>query len=151
MQVILLEKISRLGNLGDLVNVKSGYARNFLIPQKKAQPATTENIAAFEKIRKELAAKESALLKQAQDKKDKIDALRCVIKANVSEEGRLFGSVGTNDIVEAMAALGYEIERKDVQMPAGVIREVGEYAIDITLYSDITASVVVVVESAKPQ
>ncbi|SFV66128.1 LSU ribosomal protein L9p [hydrothermal vent metagenome] len=147
MQVILLENIKKLGALGDSVNVKAGFARNFLIPQKKAQIATKENLAAFEKIRADLEKKSEKLKAEAIDKKDKIEGLKCVIKANVGEEGKLFGSIGTSDISNTLEKLGHKIAKRDINMPDGVIRFAGEYDIEISLYLDISATIKVVVEN----
>jgi len=150
MQVILLEKIGKLGNLGDLANVKSGYARNFLIPQGKAKPATTTNLAEFEAIKADLQAKEAAASKDAQAKADTMSGVVCTIKANAGDEGKLFGSIGTADIVASLAASGHEIEKRDVNMPEA-IRYVGEYDISVTLYTDINVDVKVVVEASEDE
>lgn len=112
MQVILLEKIAKLGGLGDLANVKPGYARNYLFPQGKAQPATKANLEAFEKIKKDLEAKEAKVLKDAQAIEKKMTGVVCNIAANASEEGKLFGSISAAEIVQNLADQGFEIERK---------------------------------------
>lgn len=145
MQVILLEE-SKLGSLGKLTNVKAGYARNFLIPRKKAQLATKENLAAFEKIRADLEKKSQTLRDDAEARKEKINGLECTIISNVGEEGKLFGSVGTHDIVSALTTLGHTVERQDVNMPEGIIHFVGEYDIDIALHLDIVATIKVIVK-----
>lgn len=148
MQVILLEKIGRLGNIGDQVDVKAGYGRNFLVPQGKAVPATAENIAKFEERRAELEAAAADKLTAAQGRAKLIEALGTItITANASEEGKLFGSVGTREIAEAVTVAGQELEKSEVLMPEGVIREVGEFSIDLQLHSDITQSITLVVEA----
>ncbi|TEU19317.1 MAG: 50S ribosomal protein L9 [Gammaproteobacteria bacterium] len=150
MQVILLEKIGKLGNLGDLANVKSGYARNFLIPQGKAKPATATNLAEFEAIKADLQAKEAAASKEAQTKADAMSGVVCTIKVNAGDEGKLFGSIGTADIVTSLAASGHEVEKRDINMPEA-IRFVGEYDISVTLYTDINVDVKVVVEASEDE
>jgi len=150
MQVILLEKIGKLGNLGDLANVKSGYARNFLIPQGKAKAATTTNMAEFEAIKADLQAKEAVALKDAQAKADTMSGVVCTIKANAGDEGKLFGSIGTADIVASLAASGHEVEKRDINMPEA-IRYVGEYDISVSLYTDINVNVKVVVEASEDE
>ncbi len=150
MQVILLEKIQKLGNLGDLANVKSGYARNFLIPQGKAKPATTANKAEFETIKADLQAKEAETVKNTQVKADSMSGVVCSITANASDEGKLFGSIGTADIVANLAASGHEVEKRDINMPEA-IRYVGEYDISVTLYTDINVDIKVVVEASKDE
>jgi large subunit ribosomal protein L9 len=150
MQVILLEKIGKLGNLGDLANVKSGYARNFLIPQGVAKPATAANLAEFETIKADLQAKEAAASKDAQAKADTMSGVVCTIKANAGDEGKLFGSIGTADIVANLAASGHEVEKRDVNMPEA-IRYVGEYDISVTLYTDINVDIKVIVKASEDE
>jgi len=150
MQVILLEKIGKLGNLGDLANVKSGYARNFLIPQGKAKPATKANMAEFETIKADLQAKEATAVKDAQTKAEAMSGVVCTIKANAGDEGKLFGSIGTADIVESLAASGHEIEKRDLNMPEA-IRFVGEYEVSVTLYTDIIVTIKVIVEALEEE
>lgn len=150
MQVILLEKIGKLGGLGDLANVKSGYARNFLIPQGKAKAATASNMAEFEAIKADLQAKEAAAVKDAQAKADSMSGVVCTITANAGDEGKLFGSIGTADIVTNLAASGYEVEKRDINMPEA-IRYVGEYDISVTLYTDINVDVKVIVEASEDE
>lgn len=144
MQVILLEKIGKLGNLGDLANVKSGYARNFLIPQGKAKPATAANMAEFEAIKADLEAKAAATLKSAQEKEAAMSGSVCTITANASDEGKLFGSIGTADIVASLAEAGHEVEKRDINMPEA-IRYVGEYEVSVSLHTDISVNVQVIV------
>ncbi|HIG88953.1 50S ribosomal protein L9 [Candidatus Thioglobus sp.] len=150
MQVILLEKIGKLGNLGDLANVKSGYARNFLIPQGKAKPATKTNMAEFETIKADLQAKETKALKDAQAKEAAITGAVCTIKANAGDEGKLFGSIGPADIVESLANSGHEVEKRDINIPES-IRYVGEYEVSVTLYTDIIVNIKVVVEALEEE
>jgi large subunit ribosomal protein L9 len=146
MEVILLENISKLGRLGQTVNVKAGFGRNYLIPQGKAVHATEANTAAFEARRAELEAAAAALLAAAQLRADAINALGLIsIMANAGEEGKLFGSVGTRDIAEAVAALGCEVDKSEVRLPSGALRELGEYEIAIQVHGDVTAMVAVAV------
>ncbi len=145
MDVILLEKVENLGNIGDQVNVKAGYGRNFLLPKGKATLATPENIEIFEKRRAELEAKQGEELAAANARAASLEGLVLQISANVGEEGKLFGSVGTVDIVEAAAAVGKEIERAEVRLPEGPLRVTGEHAVEIHLHSDVNVTIQVVV------
>jgi large subunit ribosomal protein L9 len=145
MQVILLERIANLGNLGAVVNVKSGFGRNFLIPQGKAKPATKENIAEVEKRRAELEAQFAALLAAAQARAEKLNGLVVTIAAKAGDEGKLFGSIGTRDIAEAITAAGVEAEKSEVLLPNGPLRNTGEYDIVVRVHSDVDATVKVAV------
>ncbi len=146
MEVILLENISKLGRLGQTVNVKAGFGRNYLIPQGKAVHATEANTAAFEARRAELESAAAALLAAAQLRADAINALGLIsITANAGEEGKLFGSVGTRDIADAIVALGCEVDKSEVRLPSGALRELGEYEIAIQVHGDVTAMVAVAV------
>jgi large subunit ribosomal protein L9 len=146
MEVILLENISNLGGLGDKVDVKSGFGRNYLIPQGKAVPATERNVAAFEARRAELEAAAAETLTAAQKRADAINGLGLIsIPANAGEEGKLFGSVGTRDIAEAVTAAGCEVDKSEVRLPEGALREVGEYEIAIQVHGDVIAAVAVAV------
>jgi large subunit ribosomal protein L9 len=146
MEVILLENISKLGRLGQTVNVKAGFGRNYLIPQGKAVHATEANTAAFETRRAELESAAAALLAAAQLRADAISALGLIsITANAGEEGKLFGSVGTRDIADAIVALGCEVDKSEVRLPSGALRELGEYEIAIQVHGDVTAMVAVAV------
>lgn len=146
MEVILLENISKLGRLGQTVNVKAGFGRNYLIPQGKAVHATEANTAAFEARRAELESAAAALLAAAQLRADAINALGLIsIMANAGEEGKLFGSVGTRDIAEAIVALGCEVDKSEVRLPSGALRELGEYEIAIQVHGDVTAMVAIAV------
>jgi len=145
MQVILMEKLANLGELGDVVKVKDGYARNYLIPQGKAKRATEENLKAFEVRRAELEKAQAAALAQAQERGAKLDGLTLKIAQKAGVDGRLFGSVTNYDIVEALKAQGHEVERAMVRMPAGPIKQVGEYPIQLELHADVVATVNVAV------
>ena len=142
MEVILLDNVGSLGVLGDRVDVKPGYGRNFLIPQGKAVPATQENIEKFEARRAELEAAAAATLDAAQKRGDAIHALEGVqITATAGEEGKLFGSVGTRDIAEALTAAGCDTDKAEVRLPDGVIRELGDYEIMIQLHAEVMATI----------
>ena len=150
MQVILLETIGKLGGLGDTANVKSGYARNFLIPQGKAKPATAANIAEFEAIKADLQAKEAAIIKAATEKAAAMEDVVCILKVNASEEGKLFGSVSTADIKASLLGAGHEIEKRNINM-SEAIHHIGEYTINITLHTNIAVDVKVVVEALEEE
>jgi len=143
MQVILLEKVTNLGKLGDVVNVKPGYGRNFLIPRGKAVTATAENRAKFDARRAELERHEAELLSQAQARRDKISEQVVTIPAMAGEEGKLFGSIGTIDIAAAMTAAGLAVEKQEIRLPAGPLRTVGEHTVHIHLHPDVDATVTV--------
>jgi large subunit ribosomal protein L9 len=145
MDVILLEKIGKLGNLGDQVTVKAGYGRNFLIPFGKAVPATKDNIASFEARRAELEAAAADKLADATARAEKLNEAVVTIEANAGDEGKLFGSIGTADIAEAVTAAGNEVAKSEVRLPNGAIRETGEFAVDLQLHSDVTVSITVAV------
>jgi large subunit ribosomal protein L9 len=138
MQVILLEKVGKLGDLGDKINVKAGYGRNYLIPYGKAVPATENNVAEFETRRAELEAAAAEKRGSAEARAEKLAELSITIEANAGDEGKLFGSIGTRDIAEAITGAGVEVSKSEVRLPTGVIREIGEYEIDIQLHSDVT-------------
>ncbi len=142
MEVILLERNRNLGELGDKVNVKSGYGRNYLIPQGKAVPATEDNVKHFEARRAELEKAAADKLGAAQARADKVTELGSVtIPAKAGDEGKLFGSIGTRDIADALTAAGVETSKAEVLMPTGAIRNVGDYDIDLQVHSDVTATV----------
>jgi large subunit ribosomal protein L9 len=145
MEVILLEKIANLGNLGDKVNVKSGYGRNFLLPQRKATAATAENIAAFELRRAELEKAAAEKKASAEARAAQLNEMQVTISAVAGDEGKLFGSIGTTDIAEALVAAGVEVEKSEVRMPNGTIRHLGEFDINVHLHTDVEATVKVVV------
>jgi large subunit ribosomal protein L9 len=146
MEVILLERVKNLGDLGDTVKVKPGYGRNFLIPEGKAVPANEENKQYFEQRRVELEKNAQAALEQAQQRHARLDSAKIVIKAHAGDEGKLFGSVGPNEIAAATTEQVAEIEKSEVDMPAGPIRSTGEHEINLVLHSDVQATITVVVE-----
>ena len=146
MEIILLEKIDNVGAIGDRVKVKSGFARNFLIPQGKATLATAENIAKFEARRVELEKKAAAELAVAQERAKKLETLTLRIEAQAGPEGRLFGSIGTSDIVDACAALGVEIERSEVRLAHGPLRTVGEHEVDFHLHTDVNVTLTLTID-----
>ncbi len=140
MEVILLEKIANLGNLGDRVTIKAGYGRNFLIPQGKAAKATAAKIKEFEERRAELEKQAAEKLAAATTRGDAISKLTVSIAHKTGDEGRLFGSVGTQNIAEAITAAGVKVEKHEVRLPNGVIRQVGEYDIAINLHTDVVVT-----------
>ena len=145
MDVILLEKVGRLGSLGDQVSVKAGYGRNYLIPFGKAVPATKENVASFEARRAELEKAAAAKLAEAESRATKLQDLKISIAANAGDEGKLFGSVGTADIADAITAAGIAVVKSEVRLPNGAIREIGEYQVSLQLHSDVTQEITVIV------
>jgi large subunit ribosomal protein L9 len=146
MEIILLDKVANLGGLGDNVTVKSGYARNFLFPQGKAVPATKANIEKFELRRAELEAKLAETLATSQARAEKIAALAEVtVASKAGDEGKLFGSVGTRDIADAITAAGVAVTKAEVKLPNGTIRETGEFNIALQLHAEVTATIKVVV------
>jgi large subunit ribosomal protein L9 len=147
MNVILLERVGRLGGLGDEVSVKPGFARNFLIPQGKAVRASKANREVFEARRLELERAAADKLAAANARAAGLAGLAVTIVAKAGDEGKLYGSVGTGEIADAIVALGQAVERSEVRMPSGVIRSVGEYDIDVQLHSDVTVSIKVAVVS----
>ena len=147
MEVILLEKIENLGSLGDRVKVKPGYGRNYLLPQGKAAPATPENIAEFEARRAELEQAAAESLAAAEARRDQLADMTLTIAAKAGEEGKLFGSVGTSDIADAINAAGVEVERHEVRLPAVAFRQTGEYDVDLHLHSDVNVTLKLVIEA----
>lgn len=143
MQVILLEKIAKLGDLGDQVSVKSGFGRNYLIPQGKATAATPENIAKFEARRAELEAAAAQSLASAKAKAEAVEGKRIVIEAKQGGEGRLFGSVTSIDIIEQAVANGLTLERNEIRMPTGPIRQTGEFTIPLHFHADVDGEIIV--------
>ncbi len=146
MELILLQKVTNLGNLGDKVTVKPGYGRNYLVPQGKAAPATAANLAEFEAKRADYEAKAKAQLDDAQGRLAKLEGASVTVKANASTEGKLYGSVGPRDIAEAFTAAGLPVEKSEVIMGEGPIRHVGEFEVQLALHADIETTVKVVVE-----
>lgn len=143
MEVILLEKIHRLGALGDRVNVRPGYGRNYLIPQRKAVPATPDNVARFEEQRAELERSQADAFEAATARAESLKESRVTIKAKAGSEGKLFGSVGTGDIADALSAAGVAVEKREVRLPHGSLREVGEFQVEIHLHADVDVEVTV--------
>ncbi len=148
MQIILLEKIGGLGNLGDIVTVKNGYARNFLIPQGKAKRATEANKAEFEARRAELEARQAEILADALARKEKLDGQVITVAQKAGVDGRLFGSVTNADIASAVVATGIKAEKANVRLPEGPFKAIGEYEVEIALHSDAVAKVTVAVVAA---
>jgi large subunit ribosomal protein L9 len=151
MEVILLEKVNNVGGIGDRVKVKSGFARNFLIPQGKATLATPANIEKFEARRAELEAKAATELGAAQARAKKLQGQVLRISAQAGAEGKLFGSIGTIDIAEACTKLGVDVERSEVRMHEGPLRVVGEHKVELHLHTDVNVELTVIVEPEEPQ
>jgi len=145
MEVILLEKIKNLGALGTKVKVKPGYGRNFLIPQGKAVPATERNVADFEARRAELERQANELHGAAEARQAAIQELTVVVSAKAGDEGKLFGSVGTRDIAEAITKAGQAVDKSEVRLPNGSLRSTGDYEVTLQLHSDVFATVKVTV------
>ena len=145
MDLILLEKVQNLGDLGDLVKVKSGFGRNFLVPQGKAVPATKDNLEQFEARRAELEAAAKAKLDQAESRQSGLAEVTVEITANASEEGNLYGSIGPREVASAVSALGHEITKSEVVMGEGPIRTVGEFDVVVHLHADVESIVKVIV------
>lgn len=147
MEVILLEKVAQLGDPGDLVNVKAGYGRNFLIPTGKAVRADAENKAEYEKRREALLTAEADRRESAEKLSETMESLEVVIEAQVSEEGTLYGSVGTREISDSLIAKGFEVEKSAVRLPEGVLKEVGEYSVDIELHPEVIKTISVTISA----
>jgi large subunit ribosomal protein L9 len=143
MQVILLEKVVNLGGLGDVVKVKAGFARNYLIPQGKAKRATPENLAEFERRRGDLEKAQADALAAAQARGAKVEGAAVQITRKAGVDGRLFGSVTTYDIAEALQALGHEVERAAIRLPQGPLKAVGDYPIAVALHGDVVVQITV--------
>lgn len=141
MNVILLEKVHNLGDLGEQVNVKAGYGRNFLIPQGKAVSATADNVAKFEARRAELEKIAAEKLAVAEGRKAKLEGLTVSISHKAGDEGKLFGSVGTAEIAHAITDAGVEVAKAEVRLPEGALRQIGDFDIDVELHSDVVATV----------
>ena len=151
MQIILLEKITNVGNLGDVVKVKNGYARNFLIPQGKAKRATPENLKVIEAQRAELEAAAGAKLAAAQSLAEKLEGQTFKISQKAGVDGRLFGSVTNVDVVEALKAQGFEVEKAMVRMPEGPLKHVGDFPLVVAPHTDVVANVTVTVVGESAQ
>ena len=138
MEIILLQKVANLGNIGDRVKVRSGYGRNFLLPQGKATLATAEHIAKFEARRAEIEKAAHAEISAAQARAKKLEGFKLTLSAKAGGEGKLFGSVGTSDIVDGLKAAGHEVERSELRMPNGPIRQAGDHTVQLHLHTDVT-------------
>ncbi len=145
MEIILMDKVANLGNLGDVVNVKHGYARNYLIPQGMAKRATKTNVAAFEERKAELEKQAAEKLAAAQARADKLNGISVKISQKAGVDGRLFGSITNVDIAGALTAQGFEVAKAEVRMPDGPFKSVGEYTVTLSLHTDVTTDVNVVV------
>jgi large subunit ribosomal protein L9 len=145
MEVILLQKVAKLGNIGDRVKVKSGYGRNFLLPSGKATLATPAHIAAFEARRAELEARAANELTDAQSRAVKLEGFALTMTAKAGNEGKLFGSIGTADIAEACQKAGHQVERSEVRLPGGPLRMVGEHTVTLHLHADVDVTLPVTV------
>jgi large subunit ribosomal protein L9 len=145
MQVILLQKVANLGNIGDLVNVKSGFGRNFLLPKGKATLATPENVAKFESRRAEFEKKAREELTVAQARATKMEGFKLTLAAKAGTEGKLFGSVGTSDVAEGCTRAGFKVERAEVDLAGGLIRNTGEHVVRLHLHTDVIVELPVTV------
>lgn len=145
MQLILLQNVTNLGKLGDKVNVKPGYGRNFLVPQGKAAPATEANLAEFEAKRAEYEAKAKAQLEGAEARKAALEGVEVTLTANASTEGKLYGSISPRDIAEALTKHGHKVEKSEVVLGEGPLRRTGEHEVVVHLHADINATVKVIV------
>ena len=143
MQVILMEKVANLGELGDVVKVKDGFARNYLIPHGKAKRATEANLKAFESRRADLEKAQAETLAKARERGTTLEGLTIQITQKAGPDGRLFGSVTNYDIVEALTKQGHEVERANVRMPQGPLKQVGDFPIQIALHTDVTVTITV--------
>ncbi|RDL43677.1 50S ribosomal protein L9 [Marinomonas piezotolerans] len=141
MNVILLDKVGKLGGIGDVATVKPGFARNFLIPNKKAVMATKANLASFEERRAELEAQAAERKSAAESRAQALEGKTFTITANAGDEGKLFGSIGTRDIAEAMVAAGADVAKSEIRLPEGALRNVGSYEIDVQVHAEVTVVV----------
>ncbi len=149
MKVILLEKIRNLGELGSMTQVKAGYARNYLFPKGKALPATKESLAKFETRRAELEKVANESLFVAKQRAEILEGLELIIMSKTTDEGKLFGSVGVREVVDAIALKNISVEKKEVELPFGAIHEIGEHDAHILLHSDVKAKIKLIVEAEK--
>lgn len=145
MEVILLDNVGKIGGLGDKVNVKAGYGRNYLIPQGKAVPATKENLETFEARRAELEKASQDKLIAAQSRAKELAELELTIAVKAGDEGKLFGSIGTRDLADVISSAGVEVNKSEVKLPEGPLRQTGEYEIDLQLHPEVLATVTVIV------
>lgn len=137
MELILLEKIENLGDIGEKVRVKAGYGRNFLLPQGKAAVATADNVAKFEAMRTQLEQRAAEVLATAQARAAKLEGLQISITSKAGSEGKLFGSIGTADIAEAVTQMGFEVDRSELRLPDGPLRMIGEHQVELHLHTDV--------------
>ena len=149
MHVILLEKVRNLGNLGDKVNVKPGYGRNFLIPQNKAVFATDKNVELFNQRRAELEKKAQVALSTAEQRAAKLNDITVIISAQASDDGKLYGSVGANEVQDALLAKSLDVSKREIVMPDGPLHSIGQYIVEIHVHSDVIANLQVEVIAAK--
>lgn len=149
MQIILLEKVVNLGSLGDVVKVKDGFARNFLIPQGKAKRANEKNLAEFQARRAELEKKQSDELSAAQARAAKLSGMMVQVTQKAGDDGRLFGSVTNSDIVDALRAQGFDVTKSEVRLPNGPLKQIGDFPVTLALYHDVTADITVSVLGEK--
>jgi large subunit ribosomal protein L9 len=147
MEVILLEKVENLGALGDKVNVKPGYGRNYLIPGGKAAAATAENVAVFEARRAELEQAAAEALAAAESRRDKLQDMNITLACKAGDEGKLFGSIGNTDIANAITDAGVQLEKREVRLPNGPIRTVGEHEVELHLHTDVNATVKITIDA----
>lgn len=147
MQVILLEKVTNLGNLGDAVSVKPGYGRNYLIPRGKATPATAANRAKFDARRAELEKVAGENLAAAQARREKLNGMVVTVSSKAGDEGKLFGSIGTSDIADAVTQAGIAIKKQEVRLPSGLIRNIGDVEVEVHLHPDVDARITIRVVS----
>ncbi|MBT6319081.1 50S ribosomal protein L9 [SAR92 clade bacterium H231] len=148
MEVILLENLGKLGSIGDKAKVKAGYGRNYLVPQGKAVFATEKNLADFELRRADLEAAAAAKLAEANARAAKVTEIGSLtITAIAGDEGKLFGSVGTRELEDALNAAGAEVSKSEINLPEGALRNVGEYSVEVQLHTEVTASITVVIEA----
>ena len=145
MEIILMQKVANLGNIGDRVKVKAGYGRNFLLPQGKATLATAENIAKFEARRAEFEKSAKEELSNAQARAAKLDGIKLQLTAKAGGEGKLFGSLGTTDVAEALRKAGHTVERSQVRMPNGPIRQAGEHVVQLHLHTDVNVDLPLII------
>lgn len=148
MQIILLEKVANLGQLGDIVKVKDGYARNFLIPQGKAKRATEANLKEFDARRAELEKQQAEILVAAQARGEKLEGATITVAQKAGVDGRLFGSVGNADIADAITATGVEVKKAEVRLPEGPFKAIGEYSVEVALHHDVVATITLQVTAA---
>lgn len=149
MDIILLENVRNLGKFGKKVRVANGYGRNFLIPQGKAVPATQENIAKFEAQRESLEQAANERLQKAQERAAEINNVHLVIKARAADEGKLYGSVGTHELADAFAAQNIQVARQEIRLPNGVLREIGEFEVELQLHAEVTAQVKLTIQASE--